>query len=113
MKKQNEYTEIFRVKLNQLMKENEGTQEILAICVGVKRQAISNYQRGKTMPSADILAKIADFFNVSTDYLLGRNERYNMFFRNQIKTLKNTLRVIEDEIDKEVKSIDENKEELK
>lgn len=32
-----------------------------------------NYESGKRIPTADILLKLADFYNVSTDYLLGRN----------------------------------------
>ena len=33
-----------------------------------------NYEAGKRLPTAEILMQIADFYNVSTDYLLGRTE---------------------------------------
>lgn len=48
------------------------TQDELASYVGIKRQSISNYIKGKTMPDAAVLQSIADYFNISTDDLLGR-----------------------------------------
>ena len=39
---------------------------------GVSFSTYQNYESGKRMPTADILIKLADFYGVSTDYLLGR-----------------------------------------
>lgn len=36
-----------------------------------------NYETGKRIPTADILIKLADFYGVTTDYLLGREEQKN------------------------------------
>ena len=41
----------------------------------VTKQCISNWENDNVVPSIDMLCKIADFFGVSTDYLLGRSER--------------------------------------
>lgn len=41
----------------------------------VTKQCVSNWENDNVVPSIEMLCKIADFFNVSTDYLLGRNER--------------------------------------
>ena len=41
----------------------------------VTKQCVSNWENDNVVPSIDMLCKIADFFGVSTDYLLGRNER--------------------------------------
>jgi transcriptional regulator with XRE-family HTH domain len=38
-----------------------------------------NYEAGKRLPTAEILMQIADFYGVSTDYLLGREPRTNPF----------------------------------
>ncbi len=38
----------------------------------ISKQCASNWENGNVMPSVDMLTKIADFFQVSTDYLLGR-----------------------------------------
>ena len=43
------------------------------ICV--TKQCVSNWENDNVVPSIDMLCKIADFFGVSTDYLLGRSER--------------------------------------
>ena len=41
----------------------------------VTKQCVSNWENDNVIPSIDMLCKIADFFEVSTDYLLGRSER--------------------------------------
>jgi DNA-binding XRE family transcriptional regulator len=42
--------------------------------LGVSKQCVSNWENDNVMPSIEMLVKIADFFNVTTDYVLGRNE---------------------------------------
>lgn len=62
-----------RIKYLRLSKEfNQGQ---LADKLGVKKQSVSNWENGNVMPSVDMLERIADFFGVSTDYLLGRDEK--------------------------------------
>ena len=41
----------------------------------VTKQCISNWENDNIGPSVEMLEKIANFFSVSTDYLLGRSER--------------------------------------
>lgn len=41
----------------------------------VTKQCVSNWENDNVVPSIDMLSKIADFFVVSTDYLLGRSEK--------------------------------------
>ena len=40
--------------------------------MGVTKQCVSNWENDNVVPSVDMLIKIADFFKVTTDYLLGR-----------------------------------------
>lgn len=42
--------------------------------MGVSKQCISNWENDNVIPSIDMLLKMATFFNVSTDYILGRTE---------------------------------------
>lgn len=42
--------------------------------VGISYNTYQNYETGKRIPTADILCTLADFYGVTTDYLLGRNE---------------------------------------
>ena len=48
------------------------TQEKLAKLLNTTRQNVSNWETGYNIPSIELLIKLADFFEVSTDYLLGR-----------------------------------------
>lgn len=47
-------------------------QKQLGDAVGVSKQSVSNWENGNIMPSIDLLIRLADFFGVSADYLLGR-----------------------------------------
>ena len=48
------------------------TQEELARKIGISRAALSHYETGKREPDFDTLNRIADFFHVTVDYLVGR-----------------------------------------
>ncbi|MBR2389002.1 MAG: helix-turn-helix domain-containing protein [Clostridia bacterium] len=63
----------FSERLKNLRKQNKITQEKLAAIIGVERSSIGKYESSTTIPSNETLIKIAQFFNVSTDYLLGNN----------------------------------------
>lgn len=62
----------FPSRLTILMKEFSCTQQQLAEVLMVKRQTIGKYANSIAEPNLDTLSKIADFFNCSVDYLLGR-----------------------------------------
>lgn len=51
------------------------SQESVASFLGITQQAYANYERGARKPDPDTLVKLADLFNVSVDYLLGRDEQ--------------------------------------
>jgi len=58
-----------------VLREEAGlTQEKLAEIFHTKKATISRYETGARDPKLDTLIDFADFFNVSTDYLLGRTE---------------------------------------
>ena len=46
-------------------------QSELATAPGLSQKSISNYETGKTNPDSYAIIKLAAFFNVTTDYLLG------------------------------------------
>lgn len=55
---------------------NRGLNQVeLAKELFVTKQTVSNWENGNLMPSVDMLIKIADYFSVSTDYLLGLDDR--------------------------------------
>ena len=51
------------------------SQVDLAKALGVTKQSISNWENDNIQPSIDMLIRLAHFFSVSTDYLLGLNQR--------------------------------------
>lgn len=65
---------MFSERLKLLRKQNKVTQEVLAEKVGVERSSIGKYETSNVVPSTEVLIKIAEYFGVSTDYLLGRDE---------------------------------------
>lgn len=64
----------FPVRLKKLMNETDTTQTTLAKAVGMTRQGIALYISGQTTPDIETFVKIADYFNVSYDYLLGYSD---------------------------------------
>ena len=56
--------------LKALRKENNLTQEELADMLGVSRQSVSKWEGAQSIPDLQKILKMAEIFNVSTDYLL-------------------------------------------
>lgn len=73
----------FSSMLKHLRELHNVSQGALADYCGIKRQQISNYEIGQSKPSIDIAEKIADYFDVSLDFLLCRTKRENR--KNNIK----------------------------
>jgi len=68
--------QLFKDKFLQLRKDSGLTQPQLAIELGVSKGVISFWEIGRSEPSAYMLKKIALFFDVSTDYLLGIEDEF-------------------------------------
>ena len=51
------------------------SQVDLAKALGVTKQSISNWENNNIQPSIDMLIRICDYFRVTTDYMLGLEER--------------------------------------
>lgn len=62
---------MFKKRLISLRKSRKLTQIELAKMLGISRGALSMYEIGQREPDLATLQRIADFFSVSTDYLLG------------------------------------------
>jgi len=64
--------------LASLRKEIKLTQQQLASALEITRGALSMYELDKREPDNNTLIKISDYFDVSTDYLLGKTETKNI-----------------------------------
>lgn len=60
----------FDYTIDKLLKENDLQQKDLADAIDVSAGSISKYRSGERIPKVDALTKIADYFDVSIDYLL-------------------------------------------
>jgi transcriptional regulator with XRE-family HTH domain len=65
------YTEQFPNKLKEARKRCGMTQEEIAKELGLPRGNIANYETGRREPDLETIAKLANYYNVSTDWLLG------------------------------------------
>lgn len=63
----------FSTNLRALRKLHGYTQDELAKSINTSRSCISNYESGLRLPDSTTLTLMADVFNVSADYLLGRS----------------------------------------
>jgi len=61
-------------RLKELRKERSLRQEQVAVAVDISMSAYCNYEQGKREPIASVLERIADYYDVSVDYLLGRSD---------------------------------------
>lgn len=67
------------MRLKQLRKEKGISQVKLAMDLSVNQNTISRYENGEREADYNMLIKIADYFNVSVDYLLERTENRTFF----------------------------------
>lgn len=63
---------LFSQRLRKLRREKDISQKVLGEHIGCSEGSVSLYEQGKRSPDYEMLLKIADFFSVSTDYLLGK-----------------------------------------
>ncbi|SFT03813.1 helix-turn-helix domain-containing protein [Marininema halotolerans] len=61
------------MRLRYLRKSKKLTQEEVARAIGIPRTTYTGYENGNREPDFETLQKLADFYNVSADYLLGRD----------------------------------------
>ena len=59
-------------RLYKLRKERNMTLQALYLQTGISMGALSAYETGRYVPSIENLCKLADFYGVSLDYILGR-----------------------------------------
>lgn len=61
--------------LRRFRRERKLTQREVAVTLGMFPQEIQRYESGRVRPLIDFLIKVADAYNVSIDYLVGRSDK--------------------------------------
>ncbi len=68
---------VFIFRLRKLLEQNNITQKELSLKIGVRDVTVSRYFSGQRIPRTDVIVSIANYFKVSTDYLLGISDIKN------------------------------------
>lgn len=101
-KTEEERKKIFGKNLERLREKRGLLQKELAEKLELKPNSISNYENGKSFPTVPVLLRIAEYFKVSTEYLLSESKM--MGEENAFKTVeqhKNFLKDVLDNISEE------------
>lgn len=99
-----------RIKILRQLKDIN--QAELGKIIGVGKTTISNYETGYSFPDLETLIKLADYFSVSTDYLLGRTDYREMSSDRNVNNI-NSLSENEIELLQIFKRVDNEREQIK
>ena len=64
----------YKNRIRDLREDRDLRQTDVSKATGIDQKTLSNYETGKTSPDSYALIRVADFFGVSIDYLVGRTE---------------------------------------
>ena len=78
---------MFATRLKKLRVSKDITQAEFAQIIGVAQQTVGSWEKGNSTPNYEMLNKIADYFDVSADYLLGRDANKLTFLSDEQKSL--------------------------
>lgn len=82
-----------------LLREKRGlTQEDLANKIGISRASLSHYEKNRREPDYTTMTKLADFFHVSVDYLLGRTSEPTQVTDMAIRDLSENLELSDEQL---------------
>lgn len=84
----------FKDRIKSLRREKNMTQSQLAAFLGKSEGAVRAWEIDRSKPDVDTLLKLAEYFNCTTDYLLGRDDYRNDKEKNDISALNGTLNQI-------------------
>ena len=70
----------------------------LANKLGVRKQSVSTWENDNILPSIEMLVKIANFFEVSTDYLLGLDKKRTLDVENLTEIQISHIQLIVDDL---------------
>jgi len=69
----------FYKRIKDLREDNDKTQKEIAEFLGMKQPQYCRYENGLRDIPSDVLIKLADFYGVSTDYILGRTDNQKLY----------------------------------
>ncbi|MUT67651.1 helix-turn-helix domain-containing protein [Paenibacillus sp. NEAU-GSW1] len=85
-------------RIAQLRDEKRWTQEQTAAKLGISRAALSHYEKNRREPDSETLAKFADLYQVSIDYLVGRSLNPQAALSEDVRSFVDHLELSDEEI---------------
>lgn len=82
-------------RIRDLREDRDLRQVDVAAATGIDQKTLSNYETGKTNPDSYAIIKLAEFFGVTSDYLLGIADRSFSDHTSVVKELEEIKRRIE------------------
>lgn len=64
----------FSIRLKELRREAMVSQQELSVAIGISKSSINMYERGEREPGLEMVKKFAEYFDVNTDYILGKSD---------------------------------------
>jgi len=83
-------------RIKQLRNEKDLTQEELADQLSLNRANIANWETNRALPDANTILQLADFFNVTTDYLMGSSDAPQTAFSPKAAKLLKAISLAEE-----------------
>lgn len=110
----------FGARLKELRLEKNMQQSELGRLLNITNVAVSHYENDNRKPTPEIISKVSDIFNVSTDYLLGNTtskRKYYDLTEKDEKSIERTLEKLVEELDnglysKDMEEYDEDSRDL-
>ncbi len=87
-------------KLRRLRGEKHLTQETVARRIGISKASVAGYEAGTVTPSAEVLLALAHLYNVSSDYLLGLDNRNYINIDGLSTSQESLIRALVDQLKK-------------
>ncbi|MUV06847.1 helix-turn-helix domain-containing protein [Planococcaceae bacterium Storch 2/2-2] len=94
------------MRLKKLRESRGYMQKYVADKIGVKSNTLSGYENGTRSPDPDIIIALADFYDVTTDYLLGNSDTPQLSNQEEFERFKNNP-----DLERWYKELPENDEE--
>lgn len=88
----------FGNRIAELRSEKRLTQEELAAKLGITRAALSHYENNRREPDHEFTQKLADFFQVSVDYLMCRTQDRETVLKPEVRLFLDQLELSDQEI---------------
>ncbi|CEN87322.1 putative transcriptional regulator [[Clostridium] sordellii] len=92
-------------RIKELRAQKDVTQKELADFIGLTPKMISFYEKEERFPPHDIILKLSDFFDVSTDYLLGKSNVRDIKSNDNLIVIKENEKDVEELLEETMSQI--------